>query len=92
MLRQPLWSCMPKVDDSQMPKQVPACPNCRGPMEAGVLGAASPALTGLGGARWYKSKSFWAVGGEPVGGWSISGMAWIDGHRCTRCHIMLLRY
>lgn len=68
------------------------CPYCRGPMDAGVLGAASATVTGLGGARWYKFRSFLALGGETVGDWSLSGMVWIDGHRCPKCRLLLLRY
>ena len=62
------------------------CPYCHAQMEKGTVGAES--LTG--GAKWHKSRSTLALGGEPVGDYSAGGMVWLDGYRCKRCDKLIL--
>lgn len=59
-------------------------------MEPGSLGAGT--LPIASGARWYRSRSMLAFGGEPVGSFGLLGMTWVDGVRCRGCHLLLLHY
>ena len=57
-------------------------------MDPGTLGA--QAITG--GAKWLKERTRLALGGEKIGDYRWDGMVWIDGVRCTKCHLLLLHY
>lgn len=46
----------------------------------------------VGGASWYRERSAFAVGGEPIVQRPLGGMVWIDGHRCPQCRVLLLDY
>ncbi len=63
------------------------CPYCHGPMEAGTVGAESV----TGGAKWHRSRSTLALGGEAVGAYTAGGMVWLDGYRCRSCGRLVLR-
>ncbi len=57
-------------------------------MEKGSLAAES--LTG--GAKWHKSRSVLALGGEKIGDYTLGGMVWFDGFRCAKCRILVLGF
>ena len=57
-------------------------------MELGSVAAES--LTG--GAKWHKSRSVLATGGESIGDYTAGGMVWLDGARCPTCRLLVLRY
>ena len=65
-----------------------ACPSCQSPMEKGCVGAES--ITG--GAKWHKSRSVLALGGEKIGDYRWDGMVWFDGFRCTKCRLLVLNF
>jgi hypothetical protein len=57
-------------------------------MEKGCVGAES--ITG--GAKWHKSRSVLALGGEKIGDYRWDGMVWFDGFRCTKCRLLVLNF
>lgn len=63
------------------------CPDCGSPMESGSVAAES--ITG--GAKWHKSRSVLALGGESIGDYTTGGMVWFDGARCRACRLLVLR-
>ncbi|MGA8276278.1 MAG: PF20097 family protein [Thermoplasmata archaeon] len=64
------------------------CPSCQEPMEKGCVAAES--ITG--GAKWHKSRSLLAVGGEKIGDYRWDGMVWFDGFRCAKCRLLVLSF
>lgn len=74
---------LPSGEDSDLD----SCPYCHTPMEKGAVGAES--LTG--GAKWHKSRSTLALGGESVGDYTSGGMVWFDGYRCRNCGKLILQ-
>jgi hypothetical protein len=70
-----------------MPQEA-VCPYCKSPLEKGSVAAES--LTG--GAKWHKARSVLALGGESIGDYTIGGMVWLDGARCSKCRLLLLNY
>ena len=64
------------------------CPKCGAAMEAGSVAAESL----VGGAKWHKSRSTLALGGEKIGDYTTGGLVWFDGFRCSKCRILLMRY
>ena len=63
------------------------CPYCHKLMEKGTVRAESV----TDGARWHRSRSTFAQGGEPVGDYSTGGLVWIDGYRCKSCDKRILQ-
>jgi hypothetical protein len=51
---------------------------------------AAESLTG--GAKWHRSRSVLALGGEKIGDYTAGGMVWFDRFRCTRCRLLLLDF
>jgi hypothetical protein len=57
-------------------------------MENGSLGAES--ITG--GAKWHRSRTTLALGGEKIGDYRWDGMVWFDGFRCLKCRLLVLTF
>jgi hypothetical protein len=68
--------------------QPPVCPSCGALMISGSLGVTSY----VAGATWHASRSTWATGGERISGSPLGGMIWMDGYRCAKCKVLLLKY
>ena len=66
----------------------PNCPECGQPMAAGSFGS----MSYLGGAQWYAHRSLLALDGEKISTKPLGGMIWLDGFRCPKCHILVLKY
>ncbi len=64
------------------------CPGCGENMDPGSLGV----LSHVAGALWYKRRTLLATGGQTVVSAPLGGMIYLDGARCERCRLMLLRY
>jgi len=64
------------------------CPKCGNELESGVVGAESF----FNGIRWYRTKSFLALGGELIIRLSRNGMAYADAKRCVECKLVLFEY
>ena len=65
-----------------------ACPRCAGPMEDGFLGAQNwPS-----GIRWFRSKNFFGLHGEPIGESDRAQMSWLAASRCPDCQLVLASY
>jgi len=57
-------------------------------MDMGTLGF----FTLLGGARWFKERSELMLGGDSIVKHPLGGDTWIDGFRCPKCRLLLLKY
>ena len=59
-------------------------------MEPGYLGAWNTSI--VSSLNWYKDKGFWTKSTETLKGGSLSGVTYLEGARCQRCRIALVRY
>jgi len=64
------------------------CPQCEESMDLGTLGF----FTLAGGARWFKERSWLMLNGDPIIKNPLGGDTWLDGFRCRRCRLLLIRY
>jgi len=57
-------------------------------MEDGFLGAQNwPS-----GIRWFRSKNFFGLHGEPIGENDRTQMSWLVASRCSNCRLLLASY
>ena len=59
-------------------------------MDEGFLGVESNAMTP---PSWFRKKSITGFGGEKIAsGWSLSGMKYLEAHRCQGCRNITIKY
>ena len=57
-----------------------------------MLKGAAGVMSYAAGVTWHDEPSALALHGETIVSAPIGGMIWLEGFRCSKCHLLLVHY